>query len=221
MPKFGTEGAQDGGENFCQAFSSDDFTGYEQNNGAKYCYQSSDALDQNPHLVLHSGKIGAVLDANVTNGSLFKKLGSLTGMTSPSGQWTAKEVYDDSSLPIADSSLTATFQLDCSSSSNSDIPQSVHTARIGIDESNGKAVFGGVRQGHAVNHIVVNNLVWLDTSSGQFIQFATSLASNDQCTATESLIPNPDNGKCNQDYGAGNSYPCLDAYYNSCRDFVQ
>ena len=179
-------------------------------------------MDQNPHLVLHSGKIGAVLDANVPNGSLFKKLGSLTGMTSSSGQWTAKEVYDDSSLPIADSSLTATFQLDCSSSSTSGIPQSVHTARIGIDQSNGKAVFGGVRQGHAVNHIVVNNLVWLDTSSGQFIQFATSLASNTEC-APESLELDPESRLpgCNQDYGAGNSYPCLDPYYNSCRDFVQ
>lgn len=181
-------------------------------------------MDQNPHLVLHSGKIGAVLDANVPNGTLFEKLGSLTGMTSPSGQWTAKEVYDDSSLPIADSSLTATFQLDCSSSSNSDIPQSVHTARIGIDGSNGKAVFGGVRQGHAVNHIVVNNLVWLDTSSDhdQLIQFATSLASNTQC-APESLEPDPTTPNCNQDYWVGSSNPnsCPNEYYNSCRGFVQ
>lgn len=177
-------------------------------------------MDQNPHLVLHSGKIGAVLDADVPNGSLFEKLGSLTGMTSPSGQWTAKEVYD-SDLPIADSSLNAQFQLDCSSSSNSDIPQSVYTARIGIDELNGKAVFGGVRQGHAVNHIVVNNLVWLDASSDQFIQFATSLASNDQCNATENLIANPDNENCNQDYEAGQSYPCLDPNYTSCRGFIQ
>ena len=65
----------------------------------KYCRTSSNVMNQAPHLVMHSGRIGAVFDAAFTIGNMFMKLGALSGQS----VWTARDVYDSATLPVAPS----------------------------------------------------------------------------------------------------------------------
>lgn len=79
------------------------YTGYDES--GRYCEAASTALDDNAHLLLHSGRLGIVVDAGGLRApassnarALFPKLGALSSTT------TAREAYD--ALSAISSSLT-------------------------------------------------------------------------------------------------------------------
>ena len=133
------------------------YTGYTTN-GGQYCRASSSTMNDLPHLVMHSGRIGAVFDAAMANDQLLMKYGSLTGLSSPSGAWKAREVYE-SSIPSAPVSLVATLTLDCSQSTDSRVPQNVYTLTA-KPLAGERAIFASARHGHATDHVTVRNINW-------------------------------------------------------------
>jgi len=197
-PDFGSPSSgSNGGE--CDVTDEDvRYTGYNVNGG--FCRKASDSLDAKPHLVIYSGIVGVVLDASAGSGSLFPQLGS-TGTFPFLDGLSASEV----SSGLAVSAVTATTTLKCSNKS-----AEVLTAKPNPDKGS-TAEFGLVRQGHAVTHVTVDNLKWLNETGKEFTV-------DDACNGKK--ISNRANCKFN--YEKGNTFQtCLDPDYPTCVGFVE
>lgn len=174
-------------------------SGYQSNGG--FCEYASDALDQNPHLVMYSGNVGLVLDASAKNGNLFPKLGSTAEFVQDK-DFKATDVYSD----LAESSVTASLSINCP-----DVGTSILTASpLQVAE------FGLVRQGHAVTQVIVEQLEWT-TDAGELY------AMDPLCDQEPVQYPSPFN--CIYDYGVvernGDTHrSCPDPGYPTCVGFV-
>ena len=166
----------------CDPTSNDQFTGYSDSGG--YCQPSSAALDdEGAYLVLHSGRLGVVFDAEATSQNFAPKLGATGGLP-------ANASACDVLAALPDATLSASLALTCDGS----------TASYSLGATEQFAQLGLVRQGHEMNHIIVTGLEWKDS---------TGAAAIGDCD----VEPDPDNdpSKCNQDYG-GASWPCSADY---------
>ena len=128
------------------------FTGYDDS--GHYCEAASTALDDDAHLLLHSGRLGVVVDAgglraqaSSNSRNLFPKLGPVSAAATP------RETYD--ALEVAASN--ATMSVSCSSG----------TALYVLGTSGDAFVqIGLVRQGHAVTQVSLTGLEFQGASSG-------------------------------------------------------
>ena len=181
----------------------DRFTGYTTN-GQQYCSPANSALDDNPHLILHSGRVGIVLNAKgasglpVTNRNLFPKIGSVS-VSQDQQSKTSKQIYDTLPAATTDISLTTT----CSGGETTKYS-------LGTSMTNEFVQIGLVRQGHAVTQLTLSALQFEDSSGGLFGPCGPFVSHKD-----------PANGNCN---GASN-WPCPStsggSQYTSCVGFVQ
>jgi hypothetical protein len=121
------------------------YTGY--GTGGSYCRTTSGSLDESPHLILHSGWVGLVIDASVKNGNLIPKFGAVPDNA---GSWTSAEVY--SALPPSELNVTLTT------------PSGI-TYRL-AKQSSDFAVVSAVRQGIVISHVLVTDLVWISEGVG-------------------------------------------------------
>ncbi|CAB9515166.1 Cohesin domain [Seminavis robusta] len=178
----------------------DAYTGYHDN-GA-YCQVMNDHFEKNPHLVVHSGNLGMVLDASAAqDGTLVRQLGAVT-----EGQST-EEIYE--TLPY--SNACATLTLMCTNLTG--IDYSV-TLTAGL-EPDTKAKLGLIRQGHAVTHIDVRELHWLVKETGQHLR-------KPECDGLpEEPVQDPSNENCNTDYGIPYGRSCQNPDYPICADHIQ
>ena len=121
------------------------YSGFDAN--GKYCFSTSNHLDIAPHLTLHSGWVGLVLDASMANGNVLPKFGAVPHEVSLG---TTSEIY--AALP--ESKLEVTL-----------------TTSKGVEYKLGKdsldfAVVSAVRQGIVTAHILVTDLVWVNQGAG-------------------------------------------------------
>uniref|UniRef100_A0A7S2YC34 Uncharacterized protein n=1 Tax=Entomoneis paludosa TaxID=265537 RepID=A0A7S2YC34_9STRA len=125
-------------------------------------------------LVMYSGKIGLVLDAKTTDGNLFRQVGSTTLMSSSVNELTAKHVYDN----LETTSLEVLADLDCGSEGSFTLKAEKFQANA--------VEFGLVRQGHAVTHVTVEKLAWLNDQG-----YKPTLSSNPVCSPIEAPAQDP------------------------------
>ena len=118
----------------------DRFTGYDAD--STYCQPMSDDFDDEPHLVLHSGWVGLVVDASVANGNFLPKFGAVP---ESAGNATTAEIY--AALPTSFLNVTmvtssgAVYKLD--------------------KQATDFAVVSAARQGIVTSHILITDLVWV------------------------------------------------------------
>ena len=72
---------------FCAARDDGRYSGYDE--GGQYCEAASPALDDDAHLLLHSGRLGVVVDVGPHARNLLPRLGATSGTAA-----TARAVYD-------------------------------------------------------------------------------------------------------------------------------
>ncbi|GMH73712.1 hypothetical protein TL16_g06263 [Triparma laevis f. inornata] len=132
-----------GGGSECTPTDTARYTGYDS--GGSFCVKTSGALDENPHVVIYSGKIGTVLD--LSGGSLVKQIGSTESIAEPK---ILAQVY--ANLPSA--SLDITAELSCNGNAAETFALSSSSAQLGL-----------VRAGHTVTQVTATNLNWLSVSS--------------------------------------------------------
>jgi hypothetical protein len=131
--------------NVCDTTVTPKFTGFSSTSGG-YCSPTSSLLDDTPHLVVHSGWVGVVVDASMAGGNLLPKLGAVPTAFS-SG--TSQQIY--SALPT--SSLVCTLTT---------ASGTVYT----LSKSLGFAAVNPVRQGRTMTHLLITTLTWtLGTTS--------------------------------------------------------
>ena len=126
------------------------YTGYDDS--GVYCEAADTALDDNAHLLLHSGRLAIVVDAGGLRGSggarnLFPKLGAVDVSAAP------RVIYD--ALPSIATSITMTVA--CSSG--------VETYVLGTSDDTYVQV-ALVRQGHAVTQVTLTGLEFQSLASG-------------------------------------------------------
>jgi hypothetical protein len=200
-PKFGGSLQSWAANNQCdQTSASVRFTGYTSSGG--YCQPSSDNLDLNPHLALYSGKVGMILDASFNGENMIPKLGSTGSFPFPNG-------FDANSINrnLTSSQVKTTLSLTCPGLGE----QVVKASPVNGE----RAMFGLVRQGHAVSHITVHNLGW-NTATGQPVKTSNESPRCDDSTPQT----NPDNANCLADYGNTDSRSCQDPEYPICVGFI-
>ena len=129
------------------------YTGYDDS--GLYCEAASTSLDDNAHLLLHSGRLGIVVDAGGLSApsssnarNLFPKLGAL-GATAR-----AREAYDQLSAATTSIALDVT----CSSGTT--------TYVLGTSREDSFVQVGLVRQGHAVTQVTLSGLEFQSSTSG-------------------------------------------------------
>lgn len=145
---------------------------------------SSDSyFDENPHLVLFSGRVGLVMDASAAGGSILAHVdstpSSLVSSCADEPPITSKGVYD--SLQTTASSIEVKLEMTCGAHSL--------TAKAKPQNSlgdYGRAEFGLVRQGRAVNHVDVRDLTWIDDHDGNRLNWGHAINPDDPvCTPVE------------------------------------
>ena len=209
-PKFEASAATQAGSR-CATLDDTRYTGYDET--GRYCKAASTALDDNAHLLLHSGRLGVVVDAggltaaassNARN--LFPKLGALSATS------TARAAYDT----LSDVSSSVTLNVACSSGS---------TQYVLGASGNTFVQLGLVRQGHAMTQVTLTNLEFQSATSGgvygpceTFV--STQQSNSDFAAAVGRRLTHNTGHHCNQDYG-GASHPCPSADYPTCVGFVQ
>jgi hypothetical protein len=189
------------------------YTGYDEN--GRYCKAASSALDDDAHLLLHSGRLGIVMDAGglqaaVSSNSrnLFPKLGALPATG------TAREAYD--ALQASDTSIT--LETTCGSETTNYV--------LGVSGYDSFVQAGLVRQGHAVTQVTLTGIEFQSATSGGVYgpceSFVSSQQSSDDFAAAvgRRLTHRASLHHCNQDYG-GASHPCPSSAYPKCVGFVQ
>lgn len=135
------------------------YTGYDAN--GNYCEQASTALNDQAHLLIHSGRLGIVFDAGglkaaASSGTrnLLPKLGAVPKEVS---EGTSREVYD--ALP-ANTETSITLTLSGCSSATDDA-----TYTLGAPD-NAFVQAGLVRHGHAVTQVTLSGLEFQSASDG-------------------------------------------------------
>jgi len=189
------------------------YTGYDDS--GRYCEAASTALDDNAQLLLHSGRLGIVVDAGglqAVAGShsrnLFPKLGALNATM------TAREAYD----ALSASETNFTLDVTCGTS----------TIRYVLGTIGGTSVqVGLVRQGHTVTQLTLSGLEFQSESSGgvfgpceTFVAARQPDASFAAAVGAGRRLDHATNHHCNQNHG-GASHPCPSADFPSCVGFVQ
>jgi hypothetical protein len=121
------------------------YTGYDST--SDYCYTTSNDLDDAPHLTLHSGWVGLVIDASVAKGNVLPKFGAVPDAV---GNGTTAEIY--AALPESELNVTLTTT-------------SGVVYKLG-KQSSDFAVVSVARQGIITSHILVTDLVWIYQGAG-------------------------------------------------------
>ena len=88
----------------CAARDDERYSGYDE--GGLYCEAASPALDDDAHLLLHSGRLGVVVDVGPHARNLLPRLGATSGTAA-----TARAVYD----ALNTSSTNITLDVACGS----------------------------------------------------------------------------------------------------------
>ena len=210
-PTFSSSGATRSGSR-CATLDTK-YTGYDDE--GNYCKSASKALDDNAHLLLHSGRLGIVMDAGglkaaagSSNRNLFPKLGVL-GSTVP-----AREAY--TALQTTETSIT--LDVTCSSGTI--------TYVLGASGDDSYVQAGLVRQGHTMTQVTLTGIEFQSATSGGVYgpceSFVSSQQSSDDFAAAvgRRLTHRASLHHCNQDYG-GASHPCPSSAYPKCVGFVQ
>ena len=129
----------------CDA-SLDRYTGFSNQDYASkpyaYCHAASAAIDIDPWLVLHSGWVGLVVDADMAGGNIIPFMGRIRNDVSENG--TASSAAVAAALPPA--------SLNCS--------LVVGGTSYHFTKSLSQATVAPVRHGHTVTHVLVTNLLW-------------------------------------------------------------
>jgi hypothetical protein len=183
----------------CAVLDDTRYTGYDEE--GRYCEAASPALDDEAHLLLHSGRLGVVVDAgglkapaNSYARNLFPRLGATSGTEA-----TPQAVYD----ALGTTSTTITLDTACELDSSSRVELLLGTAGGGDFVQ-----VGLVRQGHTVTQVTLTNL--------QFESMAGTVYG--PCASFVPEIQPP--GWCKKDFG-GVANPCLSPDYPKCIGFVE
>ena len=188
------------------------YTGYDDS--GLYCEAASPALDENAHLLLYSGRLGVVVDAeglaaqaSSNTRNLFPKLGALGGTARPREAYNALSAVATSiTLDVTCSSGTATYVL-------------------GTSTEDSYVQVGLVRQGHAVTQVTLSGLEFQSATSGGVFGPCESFSPEQQSDAAFAAavgrrLTHTSNHHCNQDHG-GASHPCPSSDFPNCVGFVQ
>ena len=202
-PTFQTEVATRSGT-MCAARDDARYTGYDEQ--GNYCEAASPVLDETAHLLLHSGRLGVVVDvgglkapASSQARNLLPRLGASSGAAA-----TPRAVYD---APDA-TSTNITLGVTCGSENTSYV----------LGASSGDFVqIGLVRQGHAVTQVSLTGMEFQNVVSGAIYGPCESFVAEQQ---RRRLAHDTGQGRCNQNYG-GASHGCTSADYPECIGFVQ
>ena len=191
----------------CTTFD-DKFTGYTTT--GQYCAPSTTTLDDQPHLLIYSGRMSVVLDAGGINGepasrNLIPKLGSLSQVSQQTAAtMKPKEIYDATTLASADISLITT----CSGGDGTATTKYF----LGTEQTRFVPI-GLVRQGHVVTQVTLSSLVFHDEKGLLF----------GPCSQFQPVVdPNPtssDNGSPN--CNGSPKWGCTNPTYPKCVGFVQ
>ena len=92
----------------CAALDDARYSGYDE--GGQYCEAASPALDDDAHLLLHSGRLGVVVDVGPHARNVLPRLGATSGTAA-----TARAVYD----ALNTSSTNITLDVACGSANTS------------------------------------------------------------------------------------------------------
>jgi hypothetical protein len=155
------------------------YSGYESSGGG-YCYTSSNSLDDEPHLLIHSGWVGLVLDASMNNGNLVPKFGSIALPIddSSSSSSSSSSGADDDDVAAAAAAAAAAAHTSYNLTSQEIyalLPDSELVITLTLDStgeaytlsrsSAAAATISPVRQGPVVSHILTTMLRWVPSSS--------------------------------------------------------
>ena len=120
-------------------FSKDDYSNYP----SAYCFEASSAIDTDPHLVMHSGWLGIVVDADMAGRNMVPFMGRVPRHVNAS----ASSAEVAAALPAA--------HLNCSL-------VTADGTSYHLDKGLDQLTVAPVRHGHTVSHIIVTNVVWVD-----------------------------------------------------------
>lgn len=190
------------------------YTGYSST--GYYCEAASPALDQNAHLLLHSGRLGVVVDAQGLTApassrtrNLFPRLGPLTGSTT-----TAREAYD----ALHASATNISLDVACEAGSTGHTTSYV----LGTKGEDAFVKVGLVRQGHTMTQLTLTGLEFQSVQSNSVYGPCASFVPASQQSGRR-LAHETGQGRCASNYAAdgGGNHPCLSANYPECQGFVQ
>ena len=188
----------------CAALGDARYSGYDEN--GNYCEAASTVLDDDAHLLLHSGRLGVVVDvgglkaqASSHTRNLLPRLGATSGTAA-----TPREVYD----ALDATSTNITLEVACGSETSSYV----------LGTAGGDFVqIGLVRQGHTVTQVTLTGLQFQGMVSGNIYGPCESFVAEQQ--SGRRLAHHTNNGRCNQNFG-GASHACP-ADFPECVGFVQ
>ena len=179
------------------------YTGYDDS--GTYCEAASTALDNDAHLLLHSGRLGIVVDAGGLKAAasshqrnLLPRLGAVSGTAKA-----AREIYD----ALNASSTNITLDVTCGGGTTSYVLGAPSDAFVQV---------GLVRQGHTVTQVTLSGLEFQSPTSGNIYGPCESFVAQQQ--TGRRLAHDRGLGRCNQDYG-GASHACP-SNYPDCVGFV-
>ena len=136
------------------------FTGMASEGTANppYCYSSSDALDDDPWLVIHSGWLGLVIDADMDGGNIIPYMGRIhrNGSDGDDGD----DEYSSSTVSAfvgASSAAVAAALPAASLNCSLRVAATTYRLQRGLPQ----LTVAPVRHGAVVAHVLVTNLVWV------------------------------------------------------------
>ena len=190
----------------CAVLDDTRYTGYDED--GRYCEAASPALDDKAHLLIHSGRLGVVVDAgglkapanSHTTRNLLPRLGATSGTEA-----TPQAVYD--ALDTTSTSIT----LDTACESNS------FSYTLGVAGGGDFVQVGLVRQGHTVTQVTLTNLQF-ESMAGTVYGPCASFVPEVQ--PRRRRLAHAERGWCKNDFG-GFSHPCLTSDYPKCVGFVE
>ena len=188
----------------CLARDDARYSGYDES--GNYCEAASTVLDDDAHLLIHSGQLGVVVDvgglkapASSHARNLLPRLGAMSGTAA-----TLRAVYD----ALDATSTNITLEVACRS----------ETTHYVLGTAGGDFVqIGLVRQGHTVTQVTLTGLQFQSVVSGNIYGPCESFVAEQQ--SGRRLAHDTNNGRCNQNFG-GASHPCP-ADFPECVGFVQ
>lgn len=187
------------------------YTGY--NGQGEFCDQASPKLDEEPHLIMHSGRLGVVLDAagldpalGIDATNLIPKLGAVQGCTVlGAGAASPREVYDE----LPNSTAAITLERTCSDPSESG---SFVLGTLDASNKNTKEKFvqiGLVRQGHTVTQLTTTALDWRNDAGDSYAPTCERVADPTPSGGKDNT------GKCTHDASSTVGHRC-DGDYPIC-----
>ena len=189
----------------CAARDAARYTGYDED--GRYCEAASTKLDDDAHLLLHSGRLGVVVDVGGLKApvssrarNLMPRFGATSGTVA-----TPRAVYDALDM----TSTNITLDVACGESES--------TSYV-LGTAGGDFVqIGLVRQGHTVTQVTLTGLEFQNMVSGNIFGPCDSFVAEQQ--SGRRLSHDTNQGRCNQNFG-GASHAC-GASHPECLGFVQ